>query len=296
MPSVAAWLLARPQNAVFAMAIAMLMPGLAIVSGAILLVVVLQQNLRRAATIAVLAASILLLAAFVVGSAPLQVLLQVATLWLPVLALAAVMRATRSLTLTLQLTVIFVVVGAGLFIVLIDDPVTYWQQAIAADPLLRSLESPLQEWKTVIGATDLQFAGFMTTMYAIGFWFGLVIIVLLGYWLYLQMPDNSPVFGRFRDLNFGRVIAFLLAVTSVAGFVSSAVWIQSVAFILFAAFWLQGAAIAHWLRNKGKLPVFGVAAVYALTVVLPQYAFSAVAVVGYTDAWFNFRNRVTKQQ
>jgi hypothetical protein len=110
------------------------------------------------------------------------------------------------------------------------------------------------------------------------------------------VPGNSPDFGRFRDLNFGRVIALLLAVTSVAGFLSSAVWIQIVAFILFAAFWLQGAAFAHWLHSEGKLPVFGVAAVYVLTVVLPQYAFSAVAVIGYTDAWFNFRNRVSKQQ
>lgn len=296
MQSVAAWLLARPQNAVFALAFAMLVPGLALFSGAILLMVVLQQGWQRGALVAVLAAVVLVVAAAIISSASLQVLAQVVSMWVPVLLLSVVMRSTRSLTLTLQLTVIFVVVGACLFTVLMNDPVSYWQQVVATDPLLRGLEPQLQAWKSAIGATDVQFAGVMTTMYAIGFWFGLVIVTLLGYWLYMQVPGNSPDFGRFRDLNFGRVIALLLAVASVAGFVSNSVWIQIVAFILFAVFWLQGAAIAHWLRSIGKLPVFGVVAMYALTVVLPQYVFSAVAVVGYTDAWFNFRDRVARQQ
>lgn len=294
MPSVAAWLLARPQNAIFALAICMLVPGLSIFSGAILLMVALQQDVRRAILAAAVAAVILVLAMTVLGSSPLVVMLQIASLWLPVLGLAAVMRKTGSLTLTLQLTVIFVVVGASLFFVLMNDPVAYWQQLIATEPMLQELQEPLQQWQAAIGATELQFAGVMTTMYAIGFWIGLVVVVLLGYWLYLQVPGNTAEFGRFHDLNFGRVIALLLAVTSVAGFLFNAVWIQSIAFILFAVFWLQGASIAHWLRHKGKLPVFGLAAFYVLTVVLPQYVFSAVAVIGYTDAWFDFRSRVMK--
>ena len=76
----------------------------------------------------------------------------------------------------------------------------------------------------------MQFAGVMTTMYAIGYWFGLVAVTLLGYWLYLQLPEKSAEFGRFRDLNFGRVVALILAVTSVAGFIFDAIWIQSIAF------------------------------------------------------------------
>jgi hypothetical protein len=296
MPSVAAWLLARPQNTVFALAFAMLMPGLAIFSGAIVLLVVLQQDLRRAILVAGLAGIILLVVAIAVGSSPLQAVLQIASLWLPVLGLSIVMRTTRSLTLTLQLSVLLVVIGVCLFFMLANDPIGFWQSLIAVDPLLQSVTGSLQEWKTAIGATDMQFAGVMTTMYAIGFWFGLVIVILLGYWLYLQLPDKSPHYGRFRNLNFGRVVAVLLAVTSVIGFAIDAVWIQSIAFVLFAVFWLQGAAMVHWLRSRGKAPAIAVSAVYVLTLLLPQYAFPALAVLGYTDAWFQFRNYVTKQQ
>ena len=296
MPSVAVWLLARPQNTVFALVVAMLVPGLAMVSGAILLLVVLQQNVHKASLAAVLAGSILVAVALGLGSPPLQAFFQVALLWVPILGLAVVMRSTRSLTLTLQLSVIMVVVGTGLFFVLIGDPIGFWQYVIAADPLLQSLTGSLQQWQSAIGATDMQFAGVMTTMYAIGFWFGLVVVILLGYWLYLQLPEKSPEYGRFRELNFGRVIALVLAVTSVAGFLIDAVWIQSVAFFLFAVFWLQGAAMVHWLRSIGLAPVIAVSAVYVLTILLPQYVFPALAVLGYTDAWFDYRNRVTKQQ
>ncbi len=183
---------------------------------------------------------------------------------------------------------------ARFFFVLVSEPVSFWQQVIAAEPVLQSLQ--LQEWKSAVGATESQFAGVMTTMFAIGFWFGLVIVVLLGYWLYQQLPGNSPRFGRFCDLNFGRVIALLLAVTSIVGFALDAVWIESIAFILFAVFWLQGAAMVHWLRSRGLVPTIAVSAVYVLTILVPQYVFPALAVLGYTDAWFRYRDRVTKQQ
>jgi hypothetical protein len=294
MPSVAAWLLARPHNAIFALAITMLMPGLPTIGGAILALLVLQQDLRRASIVAVLAASLLLLVALVTGSLPLQILVQVSSLWLPILGLTAVMRSTRSLTLALQVSVIVVLVGTCLFYVLVSEPVSFWQEVIAAEPVLQSLQ--LQEWKSAVGVTEMQFAGVMTTMFAIGYWIGLVIVVLLGYWLYQQLPDNSSRFGRFCDLNFGRVIASLLAVTSVVGFALDAVWIESIAFILFAVFWLQGAAMVHWLRSRGFVPVIAVSAVYVLTILVPQYVFPALAVLGYTDAWFRYRDRVTKQQ
>ncbi len=293
MPSVAAWLVARPQNAVFALAITMLMPGLATVSGAILVLLVVQQDLRKAMFAAGFASLVLVVVAFLSGSSPVLVLIGVASFWLPILALAGVMRSTRSLTLTLQLSVIVVLAGIGAFYVLTDDHVGFWREMIASTPLLQGLQLP--EWQAAVGASAEQFAGMMTTMFAIGFWFGLVMVVMLGYWLYQQLPKKTAEFGRFCDLNFGRVIALLLAITSVVGFAANVIWIQSVALVLFAVFWLQGAALVHWLHASRFVPVIAVFAVYALTIVWFEYMFPVLAVLGYTDAWFQYRRRVTKQ-
>jgi hypothetical protein len=293
VPSVAAWLLGRPQNAVFALAVTMLMPGLATLSGAILVLLALQLDLQKALQATAFATLILLGVALVSGTSPVVTLISLASFWLPILALARIMRQTRSLTLTLQLSAIVVLVGTCGFYVVQDDPVGFWEQMIASNPVLQALQLP--QWQNALEASAEQFAGVMTTLFAIGFWFGLVIVVMLGYWTYQQLPGKTAEFGRFCDLNFGRVIALLLAVTSVLGFAINAIWIQSIAVIIFAVFWLQGAAMVHWLHMSGLVPTLVVFAMYAMTLVLFEYLFPALAVLGYTDAWFRYRSRVTKQ-
>lgn len=293
MPSVAAWLLARPQNAVLALALTMLVPFLPIISGAILVLLALQQELQKVLVTVALAGLVLVFVILVSGSSPLLALIDVATFWLPILALARIMRATRSLTLTLQLAVIIVMAGMCAFFVLSGDPVAFWQELIASNPVLQSLQ--LTTWQTALEVSDKQFAGVMTTLFATGIWFSLVGVIMLGYWLFQQLPEKTGVFGRFCDLNFGRVIALLLAVSSIAGFAFDIVWIESIAILIFAVFWLQGLAMVHWLHASGFLPAVVLVAAYALTMVLSQYLFPALAILGYTDAWFRFRHRVTKQ-
>lgn len=293
MPSVATWLLARPFNAGLALAMTMLMPGLATISGAILVLLVVQQDLRKVLLTAALAGLALLIVGVALGNSPLVALIGIGTYWLPVLVLARILRITRSLTLTLQASVIIAVIGTGAFFALSNNPVEFWQEVITANPVLQSLRLP--EWQAALAMSDTQFAGVMTTLFAIGFWFGLACVILLGYWLYQQLPGKSAEFGRFCELNFGYVIALLLAVTSVAGFAFNVIWIQSIAVLIFAVFWLQGAALVHWLHASGFVPVAVVIAAYALTLVLFQYLFPALAVLGYTDAWFRYRRRVTRQ-
>ncbi|MGI9270753.1 MAG: hypothetical protein ACR2QT_03195 [Woeseiaceae bacterium] len=294
MPSVASWLLARPQNAVFALALTMMMPGLATVCGAILFLLIVHQGMRKALQTAAFAGLILVVVALVSGSSPVNLLIGLLSFWLPIVALAAVARATRSLTLTLQLSVILVVLGTIAFFVLTNDPVAFWRDMIAANPVLQSLQ--LAEWKVALGVSEIEFAGVMSTMFAIGFWFGLVIVVMLGYWMYQTQPGKTGEFGRFCDLNFGRVIALLLAITSIAGFAFGVIWIKSIAVVVFAVFWLQGAAMVHWMHAVGYVPILVVFAAYVLTVLLFEYMFPALAVLGYTDAWFRYRHRVTRQQ
>ncbi|MDH4125092.1 MAG: hypothetical protein OEW64_11595 [Gammaproteobacteria bacterium] len=293
MPSVAAWLLARPLNAGLALAMTMLMPGLATVSGAILVLLVVQQDLREVLLTVALAGLALLIVGLVSGGSPVVALIGIVTFWLPVLVLARILRITRSLTLALQASVIVALIGTGAFFALHDNPVEFWQDVIAANSVLQSLR--LTDWQAALAMNDMQFAGVMTTLFAIGFWFGLACVILLGYWLYQQLPGKSADFGRFCELNFGYVIALLLAVSSIAGFAFNVVWIQSIAVLLFAVFWLQGAALVHWLHASGFVPVAVVIAAYVLTLVLFQYLFPALAVLGYTDAWFRYRRRVTKQ-
>ena len=103
-------------------------------------------------------------------------------------------------------------------------------------------------------------------------------------------------FGRFRDLNFGRVIAFTLALASMLAFVIDAAWLQNVSFVMFVMFMLQGLAIVHWFRAEAMLPGVAVVTMYVLLPFLQVLLVMVLALIGYTDAWFDFRRRLKKRK
>jgi len=122
-----------------------------------------------------------------------------------------------------------------------------------------------------------------------------VVAFLAGYAAYVSLAGKPGAYGRVSEINFGQVLAAVLALTSIAAMVSSSVWLQNIALLLFAIFWLQGLAMLHWLRARGRFPSILLAAVYVLTVLLGPLLVSVVGVMGYTDAWFDFRPRIARK-
>ena len=59
-------------------------------------------------------------------------------------------------------------------------------------------------------------------------------------------------------------------------------------------FWIQGLSVVHWLHAQQTLPVSAVVAVYILLPFLQVLLVTALGILGYMDAWFNFRRRVKK--
>ena len=117
-------------------------------------------------------------------------------------------------------------------------------------------------------------------------------VTLHGLAVVQRMPGQEGQFGRFRDVSFGRVLAIVMAVVSVLAMVSGAAWLQNIPFLLFAVFWIQGLAIAHWLRGEGRIPGFVLAMVYVLLPLLNIVMILGLAIAGYADAWFGYRKRL----
>ena len=118
----------------------------------------------------------------------------------------------------------------------------------------------------------------------------------LGYALFQCLPGKSAVYGRYCDLNYGRVLAAIMAGTSVLAVLASSVWLQNVAFLLLVTFWLQGLAILHWLHTEKHVPALVLIGTYVLMVPLIGILMIAFSVLGYLDAWFNFRARNMARQ
>ena len=294
MHAVAKWLVARPLNAVLALAATSALLYLGFLSSVIVVLLVLHHG-GRAATVKVLLAGAMLAVVSLLAGARVDLQLTAALVnWLPTLLLAMLLSVTRSLTLTLQVSVIIVVIATVGFIAIVGNPVEFWQTiVVAAAEVWRDMG--LHEQAERMLAEKEAIATQMTGTAAVASWTVYAGSLVLGYLLYKKLPGETQDFGRFRDLNFGRVIASIMALASVLALLTSAVWIQNVAFLMFAVFWLQGLAIVHWLKGEGLLPVFALVAVYVLLLVLNVLLAMALAALGYIDAWFHVRRVRTAQ-
>lgn len=290
MQPVAAWLVARPERAILVLIATFLVPITQILGSAVLVLLVLSHGPLRAIRVAGLGFVAILLIGLL-SQVPLAQIFQVVlTIWLPGIGLALLLQRLRSLTLLLQTTVLLaLVVIVGVYIVL-GDPAAHWREVLENVSTLwreKGLEREADLFLQTLPVAP-QLTGILV---AIG-WLGYVVALLVGYAARLSLNGRTAEYGRFSDLNFGRVLAIALALASVMAVVSAALWLQNLALMLFVIFWLQGLALLHWLHRRGRLPGLALVGIYVLSVPLGQLFVPAVGVLGYTDAWFNFRPRI----
>ncbi len=290
MRGVAAWLVASPLHAVLALAATISLAWFSFLSGVVLVLLVLAKGVRAAALDALMAGVLMVIVGFIAGVPQATIVQGAVAIWLPAMLLGTVLATTRSLTLTLQLTVIIAAVVTAGFFLLVGDPVEFWRTVLGTIVEVWR-EMGLNEQADMLAAEMAAIASQMTMVAVLMSWSVHTVSLVLGYKLFRQLPDETAVFGRFRDLNFGRVIALSMAIASIAALVSDAVWLQNIAFVLFAVFWLQGLSIVHWLHGQGLLPTFGLIAVYVLMPFLNVILLMGLSTTGYIDAWFDFRRR-----
>ena len=289
MRAVASWLVARPLNGILVLA-ATSSPYLGFLSAALIVLLVLHDGTRVAALKAGAAGLLLAVIGVVVGTPPSVVAAVAVIYWLPAMLLATLLAVTRSLTLTLQVSALVAVLAMLLFFGIVGDPVAFWEAELGtAAEIWRNLGAveladSLSEGRAILAAQMTMFiVTLMWTIYA--------VTLVLGYKLFRQLPGETDRYGRFRDLNFGRVLALIMALCSVVALLTGAAWLQNIAFVMFAVFWLQGLAIVHWMHAREMLPGFAVAMVYVLMLPLSAVIVVALAVLGYIDAWFDVRHR-----
>lgn len=289
----AAWLIAKPLHTVLGLGLTLLLPFAQIFTGAAITVVVLAQGLAKALALAAVAAVLVGVLAWVTGAAQAAILVNALMFWVPAALVAALLRGTRSLPLTFQVTVILALVGTVLIHAAIADPVAFWTEQIG-QVAAAFREMGLDQQAGLLVAQQDVLAPQMTVLFVATTWSLLVLVFALGYSVFQALPDQESRFGRFYDLNLGRFLAAAVAVASVFALLTGAGWLKDVAFVGIATFWVQGLALLHWLRAEGPMPAGMLIVVYALLPVLNVLLVLALAALGYSDAWFDYRARARR--
>ena len=294
LQTLATWLVARPYNAVLGLAASLMLPFSALWSGAVLTLFALYYGVLRAVAYGVLALGLLVLVSMLFGRAPINVLADGASTWIPVLVLSVLLRHWRSVTLTAQVSVILGVAAILGIYLATGDPVAFWKEVLTqVAPVFQAMG--LEEQADALLTRQNEIAPQMTVLAVFTYWSMALAVLMLGYALVQALPDREGAFGRFSDLNFGRVLAMVMAAASITAVLVSSAWLQDVAFFMFAAFWFQGLALVHWLHRAGRITAGVVVVVYVLLPFLNVLLVVALAVVGYGDAWFDYRRRLKRK-
>lgn len=269
----------------------MMLPFSQVVSGTVLAFLVLQQGPVRAMSQAFFAAGLLAAIALLTKASALQVIANGVVTWFPVLLLAGLLRHWRSVNLALQVSVIVAVLIMLAFFIATGDPTEFWKAVLTElSPIFAELG--FQEQADALLTQQDLLAPQMTILVTFTSWSMVVGVTLLGLAVVQRMPGQDGRYGRFRDFSFGRVLAIAMAVVSLLAMVSGATWLQNIAFLLFAVFWVQGLAIAHWLRAESRIPGVVLVMVYILLPLLNIVMILGLAIAGYADAWFDYRRRL----
>ncbi|MEM7431346.1 MAG: hypothetical protein AAF351_05330 [Pseudomonadota bacterium] len=294
MAQLAAWLIARPQFAILALVITALARLFAVLGAGVAVLLVLRQPAQVAALV-IGAAAFILVAAGAFAGVPIVVNVQgLIALWVPAVLLALLLKKTRSVTLTLQLSVIAMIVIGTVIVLLIGDTLVVWQSGI--DYLIAQADNAgafeIVEW---VQANAALLADWLTVVVITALWLTAVVGLMIGYWLSRKVGGDD--WGQICDVDFGKVVAVLLLVVAVVGMLTGNVWIQAIGAFLLVVFFIQGLMVVHWLLENGLAPVTAVITMYIILVLvlwlnLAQYVFAAMAVVGYIEAWLRYRRRV----
>jgi len=271
--------------------VAVALPPLVVFSGAALALVTLRHGALEGTVVAAIAvAGGGALAGLALG-APTAILGYVLVLWVPVWALAVLLRASVSLSITLTVLALVVAAALVLVFVVLGDPAAWWQQVLGQliplvleDMGAEVADSVLQEQ---IAAIAPSVTGLVASQLA-ALW---LLSLLLGRWWQAQLYNPGGFGQEFRELRMGQA----LAVATVAVFVGAPLarlpLIVNLALGLSIVLGMFGLAVLHSAVQRSRAGRGWLIALYVGMAFLMYPVLTVLALLGATDQWLDLRRR-----
>jgi len=271
--------------------LSLLFPLLGLVSGAAVALVTLRQGPGEGLIVGLLAGLASGLFVFAALGSPVPALVLALVMWLPVWVLGLVLRASRSLALTIQLSGLMgVVILVGLPLV-VGDPVAYWTKTL--EPLREGLVQGQVIDADVSKELMTGLARWMTGAFAATFPFQVLLSLFLGRWWQALLYNPGGFGAEFRAFRLSKVVGALALGTLAVVMVDTEIhWAAELLLVLTPLLFLQGTAVIHALvhklgANRGWLVGF-----YILLFLAMPHAELLAAGLGLADVWLDLRARL----
>ena len=212
------------------------------------------------------------------------------TLWLPVVGLALLLRATASQGLTLAIAGALGVVAVLLAHLALDSPATWWREVLDTVVVPALERQGMQVEPTALD----QVAGMMTGLVASVMVVGLICSVLLARWWQALLYNPGGFAEEFRELRLPRaaaVAALAAFAASLLGGAPGALGTE-LAMLGITVFMFQGLAVAHAVVARLGASAGWLVGVYVLLFLFGPPAAMALGTAGVVDVWMDFRQRL----
>jgi len=211
-------------------------------------------------------------------------------LWVPVLALALLLRSSSSLTLCFQVSAVLGLAAISLGLLLVPDPVSAFREMLG--PMQEQLRASGQElsaseWDLVYRVMPGVMTGLMILTH-------LSCVFLGRVWQDMLDGTRGRFGGEFRQLKLGTVLIGLTSVIILLAMLTGSLWAQNVIWVFVVLLTLQGLSLAHFMAANGWPPAV-LYIVYGLLVLLVQVTLPILSAAGFLDNWFNLRRFLARR-
>lgn len=299
MKALATFILRGPSQAIMATVgaavLAMMIPPLSVVSGAVVALTTLRMGMRSGAiVVAGSTAFVAVMAWFSLGNIAAS-LVFLGVLWLPLWGLAWALRETRSLALATVIAGGFGIAGVLLTYMLQSDVTAMWEQILLAmfEPAMEA-GGPLTDHEAVV-AVLADIAPVMTGIVAAGMVLNTIICLFLARGMQAMLFNPGGFRSEFYELRLGRGFAIVSLAFVAISLVPSGVvshMAGEVVIVVLALYVIQGMATIHAIVDKRKLHVAWLISLYLVMIIVLPQLMALIAVLGLTDTWVDFRRRV----
>jgi len=300
MKALASFILRGPSQAILVAVgtavLAMMLPPLSVISGAVVALVTLRAGIRPGGIVMLGSAAFVALLAYVSLGNLLIGGLFLIVLWLPIWILAWVLRETRSLAWATSVAGVLGIIGVLVTYALVGDVSAWWEQTLRTmfEPAMAT-GGPLADRETVL-AILANLAKIMTGVAAAGMTLNALMCLYLARAWQAQLYNPGGFRDEFHELRMGQrtaVASLACIAVSLLPLGGLSHMAGEIVIVILSLYVLQGLALIHAIVARRQLHMAWLVVLYLVMLfVLPQLMV-LVAVLGLIDTWADFRRRVS---
>ena len=300
MKALASFILRGPSQAILVAVgtavLAMMLPPLSVISGAVVALVTLRAGIRPGGIVMLGSAAFVALLAYVSLGNLLIGGLFLIVLWLPIWILAWVLRETRSLAWATSVAGVLGIIGVLVTYALVGDVSAWWEQTLRTmfEPAMAA-GGPLADRETVL-AILANLAKIMTGVAAAGMTLNALMCLYLARAWQAQLYNPGGFRDEFHELRMGQrtaVASLACIAVSLLPLGGLSHMAGEIVIVILSLYVLQGLALIHAIVARRQLHMAWLVVLYLVMLfVLPQLMV-LVAVLGLIDTWADFRRRVS---